>query len=99
MAIPDDALNEVYDHVGGTELSHKPDSKAIGHENDFVREQVVLALKKDDQLRSLGNITATVTENEILLAAAWTDEEQRALAERIARLLAVGRVVRSERTR
>lgn len=99
MATPDDALNEVYDHVGGTELSHEPDSKAIGHESDFVREQVVLALKKEDQLQSLGDITVRVTEDEILLAAPWTDEEQRAIAERVARLLAVGRVVRSEHTR
>jgi len=99
MTIPDDALNEVYDHVGGTELSHEPASKAIGHENDFVREQVVLALKKDDGLRSLVDISANVTEDEILLAAAWTDEDQRAHAERIARSLAVGRVVRSERAR
>ena len=99
MTIPDDALNEVYDDVGGTELSHEPDSKAIGQENDFVREQVELALKKDDRLRSLVDITTSATEDEILLAAAWTDEDQRALAERIARSLAVGRVVRSERTR
>lgn len=96
MAIPDDALNEVYDHVGGTELSHEPASKAIGRESDFVRDQVVLALRKDDRLRSLVDITASVTDDEILLAATWTDQEQRALAERIARSLAVGRVVRSE---
>jgi hypothetical protein len=96
MAIPDDALNEVYDHVGGTELSHQPASKALGRESEFVWEQVMLALKKDERLQSLVDITANVTDDEILLAAAWTDEEQRAVAERIARSLAVGRVVRSE---
>ncbi|HET9930041.1 MAG TPA: hypothetical protein VFQ35_05125 [Polyangiaceae bacterium] len=99
MATPDDALNDVYDHVGGTELSSKSATKAIGHESDFVKEQVVLALRNEARLRPAGDIAVSVTEDEIVLSAPWTDEEHRALSERIARSLAVGRKVRSEPAR
>lgn len=96
MATPDDALNDVYDHVGGTELSNKSATKAIGHESEFVKEQVVLALRNEARLQPGGDIVVNVTEDEILLTAAWTSQEQRALAERIAHSLAVGRSIRSE---
>lgn len=96
MATPDDALNDVYDHVGGTELSNKSATKAIGHESEFVKEQVVLALGKEARLQASGHIGVNVTDDDIVLTAAWADEEQRALAERIARSLAVGRKVHAE---
>ena len=96
MAIPDDALNDVYDHVGGTELSNKSATKAIGHESEFVKEQVVLALRNEARLQPGGDIVVNVTEDEIVLTAGWASQEQRALAERIAHSLAVGRSVRSE---
>ena len=96
MPIPDDVLSEVSDHVGGTELTNKSASKAIGHESEFVKEQVVHALGKEPRLQTADAIRVNVTDDEILLTASWTGDDQRALAERVARALSVGRVVRSE---
>lgn len=98
MANPDDALTDVYDHVGGTELSNKSATEAIGHESAFVKEQVVLALRNDARLQRGSDVAVEVTDEEIVLSAPWLDEDQRALGERIARSLAVGRKVRSEST-
>ncbi len=99
MATPEDAIADVVDHVGGTELESNSASNAIGHESEFVREQVLLALGKEPRLPPLGELRVSVTDDEILLTARWTGEEQRELAERIARSLAAGRSVRSESAR
>lgn len=95
MPIPDDVLSEVSDHVGGTELTNKSASKAIGHESEFVKEQIVHALGKEPLLQLADGIRVSVADDEIVLTAPWSGDDQRALAERIARSLAVGRVVRS----
>lgn len=95
MAIPDDVVTDAMSHVGGTELTSKSASKAIGHESEFVKEQVVHALGKEPRLQSIDALRVSVTDDEILLTARWTGDDQRALAERVARALSVGRVVRS----
>ena len=97
MAIPNDALRDIADHVGGTELTSNSAPKAIGHENDFVKEQIVRALQNEPRLTS--DIVVSVTDDEIHLTAPWTDAHRLALAERIARSLAVGRSVRAEGAR
>jgi hypothetical protein len=100
MTKVDDVLADTMAHVGGTELAQTPPSKAIGRESEFVKEQVVLALDREPALHPPGgDIRVSVTDDEIILAALWTDEAQRALAERIARSLAAGRTVRSEPAR
>lgn len=96
MPITNDALLAVADHVGGTELTNNSAPKAIGHESDFVKEQIVRALQKDSRLEPVDDIRVSVTDDEILLTAPWVDAERPALAESIARALAVGRTVRFE---
>jgi hypothetical protein len=81
MAIPEDVLTDTMGHIGGTELTSKSAPKAIGHESDFVKEQVVLALEKEPGLQQIGDIRVSVTDDEILLAASWTREDERALGE------------------
>lgn len=97
MTKADDVLADAMTHVGGTELASTAASKAIGRESDFVKEQVVLALGKEPRLHPTGgDIRVSVTDDEVILAALWTDEAERALAERVAHSLAAGRTVRSE---